>query len=92
MPYAIVGIDPRYRIDGGLWEPLTPNTAQFADKVAFVWRPDTWEQLDPAEGAWIRMSDGKKIGIWYSMYPYTTIKMGEENRVYIFSPSVPVWD
>lgn len=87
MPYAIIGIDPRYRIEGAIWEPVAPNTDEFADKVAFVWRPDIWEQWDPAEGAWIEAPDGEKIGIWFSMYPYTTVKMEDGNRVAIFSPS-----
>ena len=87
MPYAIIGIDPRYRIEGKIWEPVAPNTNEFAEKVAFVWRPDIWEKWDPAEGAWIKAPDGEKIGIWFSMYPYTTVKMEDGNRVAIFSPS-----
>ena len=87
LPYAIIGIDPRYRVEGANWEPVAPNTDEFADKVAFVWRPDIWEKWDPAEGAWIKAPDGEKIGIWFSMYPYTTVKMEDGNRVAIFSPS-----
>ena len=89
LPYAIIGIDPRYRVEGGLWEPVAPNTDSFASKVRFVWRPDIWEKLDPAEGAWIKSPDGDKIGIWYSMYPYTTVKMEDGNRVAILSPFNP---
>ena len=89
LPYAIIGIDPRYRLDTQLWEPVAPNTDEFAQKVAFMWRPNIWEQWDPAEGAWIETPDGQKIGIWYSMYPYTTIRMEEENQLAIFSPFNP---
>ena len=89
MPYAIIGIDPRYRINTNIWEPVAPNTPNFADKIAFVWRPDIWEQLDPAQGAWIESPGGEKIGIWFSMYPFTTIELQEDNRVVILSPHNP---
>lgn len=89
MPYAIIGIDPRYRLGGTIWEPVAPNTQEFAQKVSAMWRPDIWEQYDPAEGAWIKAPIGEDIGIWFSMYPYATIKMEDDNRVVILSPFNP---
>ena len=89
MPYAIIGIDQRYSINLKIWEPVLPNTDAFAKKVLFIWRPDVLESFNTAQGAWIVAPDGEKIGIWYSMYPYTTIKMQEDNQVMIFSPFKP---
>lgn len=89
MPYAIIGIDPRYQIGGAHWEPVAPNTQEFAQKVSAMWRPNIWEQYDPAEGAWIKAPNGDELGIWYSMYPYATIRMADDNRVEILSPFNP---
>ena len=50
MPYAIIGIDPRYRIEGAIWEPVAPNTDEFADKVAFVWRRISGSSGTPPKG------------------------------------------
>jgi hypothetical protein len=89
MPYAIIGIDPNYHLVPGSWEPVQPNTRDFARKVLFMWQPSVWYRQDPAQGAYIVSPDGQRIGIWYSQYPYTTIRLHAGNRVEIHSPHRP---
>ncbi|RJQ70007.1 MAG: hypothetical protein C4519_21370 [Desulfobacteraceae bacterium] len=89
LPYAIIGIDPRYRFASDDWHAIEPNTQDFAQRVAFIWRPDVWDRLETAKGAWITDSQGNKVGLWYSMYPYTTIIVGPDRRVEVYSPFWP---
>jgi hypothetical protein len=86
MPYAIVGLDPAYRLEDRFWEPIAPNTPEFAARVRFIWEPRVWYRFETGRGAWIRGPEGETIGIWYSMYPDTSIVVEKDNRVIVHSP------
>jgi hypothetical protein len=86
MPYAIIGIDPQYQLITRWWDPVTPNTTEFKKLVDFIWKPDIWYRIEPAQGAWILSPAGEKIGVWYSMYPSTAITVKEGHQVDIYSP------
>jgi hypothetical protein len=91
LPYAIVGITPGYHLIPDFWNPVEPNNPAFASKVRFIWIPDeTWDRYENGEGAWILDARGDKIGIWYSAYPHTVIKVLSDHRVVIFSPYTPI--
>jgi hypothetical protein len=85
MPYAIVGIIPDYRFVSRFWEPVEPNTEDFARKVAFIWRPRGWAHYTTGMGAHIYDPQGKKIGIRYSMYSSSVIRVREGNQVEVHS-------
>lgn len=89
MPYAIIGMDPDYPFDLKFWEPTTPNTEAFSQKVKSMFHPVILIQPDRASGAWILNSDGKKVGIWYSIYGSTTIQ-DKDGTVSVLSPFRPV--
>ncbi len=87
MPYAIVGLDPQWSLDPVFWQKVAPNTDEFARKVRFIWDPHIWDQFGSGRGAWILGPGGGKLGIWYSMYPYTSISVDEnQKKVVIQSP------
>lgn len=86
MPYAIIGLAPEYKLITRWWDPVAPNTKEFKTDVDFIWRPDLWYRIDPAQGAWIVDPGGHKIGLWYSMYPSTLITVKGAHQVDIFSP------
>lgn len=89
LPYAIIGIAPRYHLVTDHWEPVEPNTQTFARRVRGIWIPQIWDRLESGQGAWILDSTGHRIGIWYSMYPHTVIKVEPGHRVEVFSPFTP---
>lgn len=89
LPYAIIGIDPRYRLASPFWQPVAPNTKEFEAKVDFIWKPDTWAKYESGQGAWILSPDGEKIGIWYSMYPSTAVKVLADKQIDVDSPYNP---
>ncbi|MBI5550815.1 MAG: hypothetical protein HY911_04850 [Desulfobacterales bacterium] len=86
MPYAMIGIAPQYELVTRWWDPVMPNTTEFASKVDFIWEPYVWYRLNPAQGSWILNPAGEKIGVWYSMYPSTSIRVNEKRQVEIYSP------
>jgi hypothetical protein len=86
MPDAIIGIAPRYRLVSRYWEPVEPNSEAFASKVAFVFRPEIWDRVDPAEGAWMIGPQGNTVGIWYSMFPSTPFEVGENQQLEVLAP------
>ncbi|MFO7931595.1 MAG: hypothetical protein ACQETG_02865 [Thermodesulfobacteriota bacterium] len=87
LPYAIVGVDPEWRFESRFWQELEPNTSEFERKVRFIWDPDVWYQYNSGKGAWILDPGGGKIGVWYSMYPDTSISVDkEEKSVLVHSP------
>lgn len=88
MPYAIVGIAPDYRLITRGWDLVTPNTREFRSKVDFIWEPHVWYQISPAQGSWILNPAGEKIGIWYSMYASTAIRVNAQRQVMIYSPDL----
>lgn len=92
MPYAIIGIKPGVDYETHLWQPVEPNTEDFAEKVKFIYNPNDWDKLDPAQGAWILDTSGIRVGIWYSRYPWTTVKV-KNGVLYVLSPFKPsAWD
>lgn len=92
MPYAIIGIKPGVSHETQLWQSVEPNTEDFADKVKFIYNPNDWDKLDPAQGAWILDPSGTRVGIWYSRYPRTTVKV-TNGILYVLSPFHPnAWD
>jgi len=88
IPYAIIGIDPRFELVPHLWAPLEPNSDAFARKVAFLWLPEDWTRYPSGQGAYIEDKKGNRIGIWYSMYPYATITVDVGGRVEVYSPGL----
>ncbi len=92
MPYAIVGILPDYQFISRFWTPVEPNTDDFARKVDFMWQPRGFFHHTTGRGAYIQDPHGKKIGIWYSMYSSSPIKVYEGNKVEVFSSTFRMRD
>jgi hypothetical protein len=86
LPYILVGLDPQYQVDSPHWEPLEPNTERFAEQVRFLWTPEIWHKVEPAQGSWIIDPAGRKAGVWYSMYPSAPVVFHTDNRVTIQVP------
>jgi hypothetical protein len=85
MPYAVVGIHNDYKLQSRLWEEIDPAGDQLNTLIGRMYdrhgdSPHGSSILDPA---------GQQIGIWYSTWDYTAVKMEEGNRVVIHSPYVP---
>ena len=87
LTYAILGIDPKYRIDSKFWREVEPNTEEFRKLTLRIWQD--YERytyganlLDPA---------GNKIGVWYSSIYVASLKFYEDNQVEIRLTKPYLW-
>jgi hypothetical protein len=87
LPDAVVGIDGNYRLKGRLWFKIEPMS-QVYDKIRRL------SDLNP-DATTLRTADilddqGKKIGVWFSYYYYTAVRIDPETgTVEIMEPYGP---
>ena len=87
-PNAIIGINKDYSLIPGNWKAmvLTNNKMKkFIDTMKF--QDGSEYSLDP-NGAAIISPDGKQIGVWYSVWRYSTVKIVKDNQISIFVPMI----
>jgi len=84
LPYAVVGIDPRYEFQDRVWVKIETKADVYKKAAGVLVWNDTWSRgadiLDPA---------GNQIGIWFSYYNTTTVKVGPDNTVAVYNPYRP---
>jgi len=85
LPNAVIGIDRKYRQRARFWREIDPESGDLARAVQNLFphlrqRPRASYLLSP---------DGDIIGVYWSTIYWTTIRMGEENDVYILPPRAP---
>lgn len=75
MPYAIMGIDPRYQVPSRYWisfDPEPERLKKMSDNIYGKHRYDPY-------GAHIRDTEGTIIGIWYSNVRFHTVSVDPQN-------------
>jgi hypothetical protein len=81
-----VAIDPAFTLESPYWRPLevSPESLkQLVDRIAFV--PYAEYKISP-NGARIFAPDGRQIGVWYSVFDYTGVRLLDDRRVYLADP------
>ena len=85
VPDAIIGIHSGYSLKSKRWQQIDFNSQllrKWVDRMAYV-------HLVTPRGAWILDSDGHRIGVWYAARHQTTVRVDQENRVFIAAPLPP---
>lgn len=85
MPWAVIGIDGKYQLKSRFWTPIHDQNTMFGELIDRVYHTVS----DLPEGAYILDPSGRQIGIWYSNWRYTTVKMAGSEVVNIYSPYTP---
>jgi len=85
-PYAVVGLEPPYRIEDINWREVDPDSKTFEKVVGLVER-------FPARGAYtygafILDPQGQQIGVWYSSLS-AGIVVNPENQVVSVTTAMP---
>jgi len=83
VPYAIIGLDKAYTLSSKMWSELEIEPEELMILASYLYLPGNSQAysgdiLDPA---------GKRIGVWYSRWHTTTVKMEDSNRVLVFPPN-----
>lgn len=84
LPYAVVGIDPKYEFEDRVWHRIETREEVYKKAAGIVAWNDIW-----SKGAEILDPSGNLIGIWFSYYQHTTVKVGPENKVAVYNPYSP---
>ena len=85
IPYAIIGIDKKYKLRLGMWREVqltTPLLRSWVSKMDNIYGY-------PPYGSIILDDNGKQIGIWYSSKQWTTVIIEENNEIAILAPEPP---
>ena len=85
IPYAIIGIDKKYKLRLGMWREVkltTPLLRSWVSKMDNIYGY-------PPYGSMILDDNGKQIGIWYSSKQWTTVIIEENNEIAILAPEPP---
>lgn len=86
VPYAIIGIDTAYTFNSKYWTAVEPGAPQFKALVNRMFRTDG----DAVTAGWIKGPDGRSVGIWYSPYRRTVVRVFPDNTVDVISPYTPI--
>jgi len=85
IPYAIIGVDKKYKLRPGIWQEVqltTPMLRNWVSKMENIYGY-------PPYGSIILDDEGKQVGIWYSSKQWTTVIIEAENEIAILAPEPP---
>lgn len=85
VPDAIVGIQSNYALKSKRWQQVDLTSLllrKWVDRMTYV-------HMVTPRGAWILDSDGHRIGVWYAARHQATVRVDQENRVFIAAPLPP---
>ncbi|MBU1405954.1 MAG: hypothetical protein KKE83_02395 [Proteobacteria bacterium] len=85
FPLAILGIRPEYRLKKEFWIPVKLTEKKLQDWMEIIDNPHR-NLRTRYRGKVIRTPEGEEIGIWYSPQEWSTVKMGEDREVTVYSP------
>ena len=87
-PNAIIGIKNEYILVTKLWKDV-----DFTGKQLKNWIDRMHQTHDfPVSpyGSLILDQEGKQVGIWYSVWDRTTVKIEKDNHIVIHTPTFPI--
>jgi hypothetical protein len=84
IPYAVIAIHKDYTLKTRLWKKIDLTSDQLR-----IWFTLGMQGTfgSPPSGSYIFDPDGQEIGIWYSIFNHTVVKMENDNVVVVHPPS-----
>ncbi len=83
-PNAIIAIHQDYTLVSELWKEVDVTSDQLKAWVDLMVARNLF--YTSPEGFIIYDANGNRVGIWYSMWDWTSVKMESDNRIYITTP------
>jgi len=87
-PDAIIGIDRRYQLSSKLWKEVALTSTQLKNWIDRM--NQAYDFPVSPFGSSILDTAGKQIGIWYSVWNTTIVKMEKDNQVVVHTPDLPL--
>ena len=85
FPLAILGIKPEYRLKKEFWIPVDLTEKKLQGWMEVIDNPHRNLQTR-YHGKVIRTAEGEEIGIWYSPQEWSTVRLGADREVSIYTP------
>lgn len=87
LPYAVVGIDPKYTLLDRLWHKIEAKEDVYEKIDGLMQEPWESSRITAAD---ILDSSGTKMGIWFSYYHTTVVKrVPGTNNIEVYNPYNP---
>jgi hypothetical protein len=83
-PYAVMGLDPEYKLHSRIWRTVEPDTAEFRHMTRWVWADFHYYPY----GANILDPQGRKIGIIYTSSWMATVKVDKDTKTVEVMPFI----
>ncbi|MDI6687942.1 MAG: hypothetical protein QME06_06955 [Desulfobacterales bacterium] len=87
-PDAIIGIDRHYQLSSKLWKEVALTSTQLKNWIDRM--NQTYDFPVSPFGSSILDAAGKQIGIWYSVWDTTIVKMEKDNQIVVHTPDLPL--
>ncbi len=85
FPLVILGIRPEYRLKKEFWIPVDLTEKKLQGWMEVIDNPHRNLQTR-YHGKVIRTAEGEEIGIWYSPQEWSTVRLGADREVEIYTP------
>ena len=85
VPDAILGVNQKYTLRSSLWKPVKLTSGQLGQWIDMM--TDHRGFSIRTYGAEVLGPDNELIGIWYSPWSWTTVRLVGDNEVIIHTPS-----
>jgi hypothetical protein len=87
-PDAIMGIHSDYTLETTQWTPFDPSDDTLKTGVDSINFHNSNRVRNYPYGFLILDSEGKQVGIWYSIWDWTTVIREDDNRIKVFPPVI----
>jgi hypothetical protein len=90
-PNAILLIHKDYKLDnpGNLWVPIPyVDNEQMRKWVSTISSEQDFNRSGNYYAAYIHDKNGQRIGVWYSVEVFATVKLLEGNKVLVYTPEL----
>jgi hypothetical protein len=85
-PDAIMGIQRKYTLETTQWTEIDLTDAQLKKLIEWI----NFHHRDSVRyypsGFFVLGPDGKQLGIWYSIWDFTTVIVEKDNRIRVYPP------
>jgi hypothetical protein len=86
LPYAVIGLKKAYKLNDRVWIKLDDHSDIYHQIENLFSTPgNNYNKI----GADILDSSGNKVGIWFSYYHHTVVKVYPDKRIDVFNPYNP---
>ena len=88
-PKAILALSKDYQLDntGNLWIWIpNVNSAQMRKWVDTIAPEQNYRRSNAYFAAYILNPNGERVGAWYAIEPYTTVKFLGDNKIQVYPP------